>query len=152
MSKKNVEVIAPLNYAGNEKYIKTVINYGYKVFGDKFTPLTKMMTKASYDQLLSTIHVTVFSHRRQQGLYVVYAMLLMGKPIFLREETSSFKALMEQGFEINRTESLLGMSFEILSQIAFSKNSKNSSLMNTTFTEDALSPQWSNFLNGLFVS
>ena len=109
-----------------------------------------MLDKNGYDNLLADIDMTVFSHHRQQGLYVIYAMLLMGKPVYLRKETSSFKNFKSLGFAINTFDALANLTTtEILEQVQV-PNINNQHLMKSNFTEQALAPQWSSMLNNFF--
>lgn len=151
LAEHNVEIIMPLNYAGSERYISEVILEGQKIFNDKFKPITNMLTKSEYDDLLINTSLSVFAHQRQQGLYVAYSMLLMGKPLFLREHTSSFKNFKSLDFTVYGTESLTDYSFSQLTDLVKNKNKHNSTLMDLHFTEEALAPKWSEFLNGLLV-
>ena len=119
------------------------------IFGNKFKPITKMLEKCAYDQLLSNIDITVFAQHRQQGLYAVYAMLLMGKPMVLRESTSSFSNLSSLGFELSGLAILEQIDFETLQSLVNKKRSNNIELMRKTYTEQALAPRWSRVLNHL---
>lgn len=149
LKEENIEIVVPLNYAGEQTYIKNVISEGEKYFGEKFKPITNMLNKEEYDKLLEKIDMTVFSHHRQQGLYVVYAMLLMGKPVYMREGTSSYQNFISLGFSINPFESLILTNIENISQQIASNNLSNQTLMNRHFTEEALAPKWSLMLNDL---
>jgi len=150
LAAENIEIIVPLNYAGNPDYIQQVIDYGRLLFADKFTPITDMLQKSAYDDLLARVDMTVFAHQRQQGLYVAYAMLLMGKPMFLCSSTSSFSNLNSLGFSVYATENLASTAFKQLVNLMETVNTDNQQLMEQHFTEQALAPKWSVFLNELF--
>lgn len=149
LASNNIEVIVPLNYAGKDNYVRDIIDQGRELFGDKFTPITDMLAKDAYDELLASVDMTIFAHQRQQGLYVAYAMLLMGKPMFLCATTSSFTNLQSLGFSVYRSEDLDNYSYDSLIALAHKPNKTNQSLMDQYFTEAALAPKWSLFLNGL---
>ncbi|WP_085298072.1 TDP-N-acetylfucosamine:lipid II N-acetylfucosaminyltransferase [Cognaticolwellia mytili] len=145
----NVEVVMPLNYAGNDEYINAVVCEGKRLFADKFVAITDMLEKSAYDQLLSTVDITVFAHQRQQGLYVVYAMLEMGKTIFLRRSTSSYSNLSALGFDVKAFEGLNEFNVEELKALVKSPNTNNQALMAEHYTEQALAPKWSKMVNAL---
>lgn len=145
----NIEIIVPLNYAGSSDYIDEVICAGKKLFADKFIAITNMLEKTAYDQLLSTVDITIFAHQRQQGLYVVYAMLEMGKAMFLRGTTSSYSNLSALGFDVKAFETLPEFNLEQLSQLVIAPNTCNQGLMAEHYTEQALAPKWSKMLNML---
>ena len=149
LTEHNIEIIVPLNYAGEKNYIDNVISFGSKIFGSKFNPITQMLDKSTYDSLLASVDFAVFSHQRQQGLYVVYAMFMLNKSIFLRQSTTSFTSLSSLGFDVHATESLSELSFTQLLALREKMTEKNSILMDKHFTESALAPKWNNFLNGL---
>jgi len=148
LAEHNIEVIVPLNYAGKEGYIKQVIKSGNTLFGKKFTPITTMLSKQAYNELLQDIDVAIFAHNRQQGLYVAYAMLLMGKPLFLRENTTSFDNLRSLGFSVSSLSQLSGYDFEVFKKLCDLEGDENRTLMEKHFTEKALAPKWSHLLNG----
>jgi dTDP-N-acetylfucosamine:lipid II N-acetylfucosaminyltransferase len=145
----DIEVIVPLNYAGEAAYVNQVIAEGRAIFGDKFTPITKMLAKSAYDDLLVSVDFTVFAQQRQQGLYVVYAMLLMGKAIFLRPKTSSYSNLLSMGFAVKSLDNLSAYSFTALTDLVKQANISDQNLMQQHFTEQALAPKWSLMLNDL---
>lgn len=147
---ENIEIIVPLNYASSGDYREQVITAGQNTFSDKFTPITTMLNKTDYDALLSDVDMTVFAHQRQQGLYVAYSMLLMGKPIFLRSDTSSYQNFSSLGFGVSPLANLVNTSFIDLVALADKPNKSNQALMNNHFTEQALAPKWSQALNDLF--
>ncbi|MBQ4860842.1 TDP-N-acetylfucosamine:lipid II N-acetylfucosaminyltransferase [Pseudoalteromonas sp. MMG013] len=146
------EVIVPLNYGGSACYVDTVVKEGLKLFGSRFKPIQAMLSKAEYDALLQNIDITVFAHKRQQGLYAVYAMLLMGKPIFLDSKTSSFVNLSEQGFDVQDCCHLSKLSMLDLKALVDKPNEKNKALMTSTYTEQALAPHWSKMMTELIVN
>jgi dTDP-N-acetylfucosamine:lipid II N-acetylfucosaminyltransferase len=146
----NVQIILPLNYAGKQRYIDEVITKGRLIFGDKLVPLTQMMAKPDYDNLLATIDIAIFAHNRQQGLYVAYAMLLMGKNLYMRENTTSYINLNSLGFKVQSFAGLPQASFNELTQLKEHLQTTNQTLMEQHFTEQALAPKWSKSLNKLF--
>ena len=136
-----------MNYGGEQAYIDDVISYGKDKLGERFQPITQMLEKSQYDTLLNKVSATVFAQHRQQGLYVAYAMLLMGKPIFLLRSTSSYKNLSELGFNIYATDSLADMSAKEFAQVITAQDSTNQQLMQSHFTEAALAPKWHKHLS-----
>ncbi|OUL57639.1 TDP-N-acetylfucosamine:lipid II N-acetylfucosaminyltransferase [Pseudoalteromonas ulvae] len=152
LGNENIEVIVPLNYAGTQQYIEEIISLGTQLFADRFKPITHMLPKSEYDQLLNDVSCTVFAQDRQQGLYVAYAMLLMGKPMFLMDNTTSYSNLQSLGFEVFASQSLSEYLFNQLDVLTAQINSQNQRLMQQHFTEQALAPKWSDMLNQLLGS
>jgi dTDP-N-acetylfucosamine:lipid II N-acetylfucosaminyltransferase len=150
LANDNVQIIVPLNYAGKQHYVDEVITKGKFIFGDKFIPLTQMMVKRDYDNLLASIDLAVFAHNRQQGLYVAYAMLLLGKRLYMREGTTSAINLKSLGFALESLSSLHNTTFSKLTTDKEHIQTTNQILMEQHFTEQALAPKWSKLLNNLF--
>lgn len=94
-----LEVFCPLSY-GNMEYRDEVIDFGYKVLGEQFIPLTDYMTMDEYFEVLAKCDVGVFNNDRQQGLGNIYALLYLGKKVFIRQDTSMWRALYDQGYKV----------------------------------------------------
>lgn len=94
-----IEVYAPLSY-GNEAYAKEVSEYGFKVMGSSFHPLTTYLDKDRYAHFLATVDVAVFNFERQQGLGNIYQLLLSGAKVYLPRESDLFDHLSRIGFEV----------------------------------------------------
>ncbi|MCO7198226.1 TDP-N-acetylfucosamine:lipid II N-acetylfucosaminyltransferase [Pseudoalteromonas sp. OANN1] len=140
------EVYMPLNYAGTKEYIQEIITYAQKRLGQCFIPITAIMSKPEYDSLLCKVDLSLFAHQRQQGLYVVYAMLLQGKPIFLDTCTSSYSDLTKQGFSLGDINKFSKLTNAELTQLIMQPMEINQQLMVSTFTEAALGPKWAAML------
>jgi hypothetical protein len=149
LAKHNIQIVMPLNYGGEPQYVENVINHANTLFTNKVNAITAMLSKAQYDTLLNDINVTVFAQQRQQGLYVAYAMLLMGKPLFLLGSTSSYSNLTALGFDVHKTETLAKLDFNALTLLASSQSNQNAHLMTQHFTEQALAPKWRDMLQTL---
>ncbi|WP_166419787.1 TDP-N-acetylfucosamine:lipid II N-acetylfucosaminyltransferase [Pseudoalteromonas sp. Z1A8] len=149
LANSNIQIVMPLNYGGEPNYVSDVISHANALFANKVHAITTMLSKQQYDALLNEVHLTVFAQQRQQGLYVAYAMLLMGKPLFLLDGTSSYSHLSTLGFDIYKTQKLTKFTFTELAYLANKQESKNASLMQQHFTEDALAPKWQAMLQNL---
>lgn len=147
---ENIRIVVPLNYAGPKDYIELVINKGQALFGNKFEPITQMLDKTQYDELLVNTDIVVFAHKRQQGLYVVYSALKQGQKMYMRSDISSFSALQQSGFFISPAENIRDMIFVDFTHTDQVQAATNRRLMMATFSEEALLPQWDKMLNSLF--
>ena len=56
--------------------------------------------------------IGIFFNDRQQALGNIYALLGMGKKIFLRKDTSMWKGLKKKGYQVYLAEDIKNMSFE----------------------------------------
>lgn len=96
LSKINLEdrkVIVPLSYAGNENYKNNVINYGYKLLGDKFVPLIDFMPIKTYNSIVFNCGIVIFNHIRQQAIGNLIVMGYLGAKIFLHKNSVSAEFL-----------------------------------------------------------
>lgn len=92
LHENNIEkIICPLSYAGNDKYIKKVIEYGELKFGKKFIPLTEFLPIKEYEDLMETIDVGVFYHVRQQAFSNTVMILGKNKKILMNSRSTIFK-------------------------------------------------------------
>ncbi|WP_440054186.1 TDP-N-acetylfucosamine:lipid II N-acetylfucosaminyltransferase [Pseudoalteromonas sp. T1lg65] len=145
----DVEIYVPLNYGGSSPYVDEVIAYGKSTLGERFKPITEMLSKQQYDELLCSVDLSLFGQQRQQGLYVVYAMLLQGKPMFLNKHTSTYQNLTAQGFHLFDTGDFTEWSNNSKCDTHSKLMQENRELMQNKFTESALAPNWLSMLKML---
>jgi dTDP-N-acetylfucosamine:lipid II N-acetylfucosaminyltransferase len=94
---EDISIYCPLSYYGDQEYIGMVIKKGLEVFGDKFKPLTTMMTTQDYAKFLNNMDISIMNHYRQQGLGNIIPLLFLGKKVFIRSDISSFPFLINSG-------------------------------------------------------
>ena len=95
-----------MSYGGNQEYIEYVIKKGKQFFGNRFIPIMEFMEPEDYFSLLKQIDVAIMNHNRAQAVGNVFALLYLGKPVFLKSETSTFKELTDLGFKLFKVEDL----------------------------------------------
>lgn len=89
-SDENIEIICPLSY-GEQQYAHDVIQHGRRLFGDKFVPILTYMDVKEYCDLLNEIDVAVFYHNRQQGTGNIEILSYLGKKLYIRSDTTTWK-------------------------------------------------------------
>ena len=87
---RDIEIVCPLSY-GEKEYGEQVCQYGKKLFGDKFIPITDYMSPEDYSRLLNTVSIAVFNHNRQQGTGNIEILSYLGKKLFIRSDTTTWK-------------------------------------------------------------
>lgn len=97
-----LKVFVPLSY-GDNTYAEAVIEQGQRLLGDRLVPLRDFMPYDAYLRLLGGIDIAIFNHRRQQGMGNIIALLGMGKTVYLRSDTTSWKALTGMGLRLGDT-------------------------------------------------
>jgi hypothetical protein len=110
---EDIQIVVPLAYGSDSKaYTDKVVSYGQKLFGERFIPLTKLMTADEYNRYLSGVDVMILNHRRQQGLGNMLIALCLGTKIYLRKEVSTWTYLCEvMGCKLYDTSELDGIAF-----------------------------------------
>ncbi len=92
---ENICIYAPLSY-GNREYALSVAEYGKEVYGEKFKPLLNFLRPEEYTRYLASIHIAVFGHERQQALGNIFALLYLGKKVYIRNDVSTWDYLRNQ--------------------------------------------------------
>jgi len=134
---ENIKLIVPLSY-GNELYKKKIIEIGYKIFGNKFSPLINFLPYESYLKVLYNIDIGIFAHTRQQGMGTTIQLLGLGKKVYLNINTSQwqfFKNLGIKIFDINK---------ELNLHINYKEFEHNKLIIKNFFSLKNLKSQWSN--------
>jgi hypothetical protein len=93
----NDEIICPLSY-GNENIKKEIEAHAQTLFGNKVRVLKDFMPKDAYFEILSQVKVAFFGHRRQEAGANIFAMLLFGAKVFLRNDNNMLAWLKKRGF------------------------------------------------------
>ena len=97
----NIEkIICPLSYGGSSKYVKKVLEIGKKIFGDKFCPLCDFMPQKEYFELMDSVDVGVYNYDRQEGLGNIWSLILNGKTVYMKHETSTTAFFKRKGIEV----------------------------------------------------
>ncbi len=95
-----VRVICPLNYGG-KKHADKITELGSKMFGSSFEPILDYMKYDDYISLLSTVDIAIFNHNRQQAMSNIRVLLGMGKKVYMRNEISSYRTLIDLGINVS---------------------------------------------------
>jgi|GEM_PF-5441756 len=99
-------VVCPLSY-GPKDYIASVARAGAELLGGRFLPLTDYIDPDQYFQVLSCIDTVIMNHCRQQGKGNVIPSIYLGKKVFLREMTTTYREYEAIGIAIGSTDRLL---------------------------------------------
>lgn len=139
---KNFDIIVPLSYGGNQEYIEYVIKKGKQFFGNRFIPIMEFMEPEDYFSLLKQIDVAIMNHNRAQAVGNVFALLYLGKPVFLKSETSTFKELTDLGFKLFKVEDLADVNLKSI----FEKGSIIDNRIDLCFGEEKAKENWKRIL------
>lgn len=131
---KDMTIYTPLSY-GKNWYSNKIECAGYKEFGEKFQPLKKFMPLNEYIDLLSTIDIAIFNHKRQQAMGNIITLLGLGKTVYMRNDITSWKTLTDLGITLYPTEG------DLNKLLPDDLAEKNKSIVASYFTEDRLNEQ-----------
>lgn len=92
-------VYVPLSY-GDPGHAKKVIEYGERLLGDKFKPLTTFMPLDEYRQFLSNIDIAIFNHKRQQAMGNTINLLGLGKKVYMRRNVTPWAMFASLGVRV----------------------------------------------------
>jgi dTDP-N-acetylfucosamine:lipid II N-acetylfucosaminyltransferase len=99
-------VVVPLTY-GHPGYRNAVIKAGRRLLGEAFTPIVDHLPLADYLDVMAQCRVTLFQHRRQQGLGNIVAALHQGSHVYLDRRSPLFGWFRERGIDVGPARSLL---------------------------------------------
>jgi dTDP-N-acetylfucosamine:lipid II N-acetylfucosaminyltransferase len=99
------QILCPLSY-GDAEYAQQVATLGAAMFGDRFKPILRFMPSDEYLQLLASVDLAVFAHRRQQAMGVTITLLGMGKKVFIRSDVPQWETLRALGLSVGRYDAL----------------------------------------------
>jgi hypothetical protein len=99
---QGLRVIAPLSY-GDRSYVESVLALGRELFGDGFTPLTEFLAPEQYARLIRDTDAAIMNHGYQQALGNIIAMLMMGRKVFVRSDTTPYRYFNDLGIRVYDT-------------------------------------------------
>lgn len=132
---KSILIYVPLSY-GNDDHAAYVARLGEKYFGDKFIPLTEFICRDKYEDLLRSIDIAVFNHKRQQAMGNTIALLGMGKTVFMRNDVTQWSFLTSLGLKVKP---ISEFSLDVMDR---SEAFDNSVIVKNYFSRDNLINQW----------
>ncbi len=86
----DTNLVVPVNY-GNTIYKKYILTKGKKLFGNKFKPLSEILSKEEYHRVMSGCSVLILNSYKQQALGNIISAAWMGLKIYLHDFTTSYQ-------------------------------------------------------------
>lgn len=144
---KNIKVICPLSY-GNKDHVTKVIQYGNKIFGDKFQPLTEYLKPEEYSKIIANVDIAIFNHQRQQALGNIIGLLYLGKKVYIRSDITPWDYFDKLGVKLYNTIELKNTSFDNLINFNESIGQANRKIVSKEFSEEHCVELWNKALYG----
>lgn len=92
---ENIKIYVPLSY-GDKEHAKKVQSYGEEIYGEKFVPMFNFLSPKEYSGFLASIDIAIFANERQQALGNIYALIYLGKKIYIRNDISTWDYIYNQ--------------------------------------------------------
>lgn len=144
-----MKVYVPLSY-GNTGYRETVVDKGFTMFGDSFSPLLDFMDSKDYIKFLTGMDVAIFYCDRQQAMGTINLLLGLGKKVYLRRGTSMWNAYVEQGFTIFDADSINQLSYEEF--YGFDRMARRKNMERADEIADGLVLSWKQAWEAVFLA
>lgn len=128
---ENIIIYCPLSY-GDMDYSKEIIEYGSEIFGYKFKAITNFMDFNEYMGLLNTMDIGIFNNDRQQALGNIRALLLFGKKVYMKENTTMWDEHMPE-FKIYSIKSIKFDSFDEFTNYRIETKERNQAMAKGLF-------------------
>lgn len=138
----NSRILCPLSYGGPKEYVDSVIRLGKRLFGKKFVPMLEFMPPKEYSRLLNTVDVAIMNHRIQEGFGNILALLYLGKKLYIRKETSSFKYFNRIGIKVFDMEQITDNTTESLFKMEEATGKRNREILRDELTEEHCVQLW----------
>ncbi len=143
---ENVIIYCPLSYGGSPAYIKRILEKGKNVFGNKFHPFLQLLDAEEYATILKKVDIAIMNHQRQQGLGNILSLLYLGKKVFIRSDTTSFKFFKRNNCQVFDINDITDLNFTLFS--SFDEISDNNKLFAEKILSDDFSYDlWSKIIN-----
>lgn len=143
---KDMEIICPLSY-GWVEYGDMVTEYGTELFGKKWRSLRDFIPLEQYLELQRDVDVVVMYHNRSQAGFNVFGFIKMGKKVFLKEQSSMFEFLRDNGILVFKSNEIERLTFEEFSRpLSDEQVSQNNCLIKELFSTSRKVQSYQNLL------
>lgn len=117
---ENIKIYTILSY-GDMRWNNQILKKGKDLFGENFIPLTKFIPPDQYIKFLARNDAFILNQGRPQGMTTFFAMMLMGKKVFMRSELSDY--LKMEGYNVGDTQAIPEMTLtELLEPVGKERN------------------------------
>ena len=140
----NIKLYVPLSYGGTPDYINEVDRIGTELFGEKYISMKEFMEINRYNEFLSTVHVLVCNHERQQALGNIFALLYLGKKVYIKERITTVDFFNSYGLKFSFVHDIDKFSLEEFIYLSLEDKRKNYEILRYIYSSDHLISVWSN--------
>ena len=135
---EEAEFILPLSY-GDKEYAQLVSAYAKKKLNGSVHILSKFISVNEYLNILKSVDIVVYAHRRQQALGNTFHLLTYGAKLYLNSETTTYAWMKRNGIQVFSSSEIGNEFYTPLS----SEDMKNNSVILSAFvSRDVLKKIW----------
>lgn len=98
-------VVVPLSY-GDQEYRLRIIQEGKRLFGERFRPVTEIMSLKNYIEMLRGCSTVVMNHLRQQAAGNLIISLFLGARVYLDPRNPLYEEYRNQGLVVRNINNL----------------------------------------------
>jgi dTDP-N-acetylfucosamine:lipid II N-acetylfucosaminyltransferase len=141
----NKKILLPLAY-GNIEYINKIKDTTEKYNLKNLEIITEKIPMKEYYENLENASHAIFNLKVQQGLGNILGLLYMGKKVFLREDTSTYKEFKKLGLKIFSTNTNISEK-EINTLLSQEDASINKSILFEKYNENCINNYWTEIVD-----
>lgn len=139
----NIVISTVLSY-GDLSCKNEIIKKGKMLFGNKFIYLDKFISPTEFFSILSENDILICNQNRQQGLFNVFASLLLGKKVYIRNEISSTQYVKDNGGITYDTNEINLLDYSNFIQYPIDIKETNIKVAEKIFSEELFIKSWIN--------
>ena len=94
------KIVVPLSYGNSFKYVNRVIEYGKKLFGNNFSPVTDFIPFEAYNKLLKSCSIAIFNIEQQAAVGNILIAIWSGAKVFMPTDSMGYKHFNDIGVKI----------------------------------------------------
>lgn len=140
----NVRLYLPLSYGGTPEYIYQVDQVGAELFGDKYVSMKEFMDIKQYNEFLSMMNVFVCNHERQQALGNIFALLYLGKKVYIRNGITTVDLFNDYGLKFFFIHDIAEMTLNDFSYFNSEDKRINHEILKNIYSSSHLISVWNN--------
>lgn len=141
---QNIKIVCPLSY-GDYNYRKEVISNGFKIFGDRFDPVTEEMSLPEYYRFLAGNDIAIFNYKLHEAMSNTINLLGLGKKVYIRDDSLIWNLFDRYGIETYKSNRDFN---DLLEKIPEDVRIKNSKIIKKNFSKETLLKEWKDIFNG----
>lgn len=144
---EKIKILSVLSYGGSHKYIHSVIESGRRIFGKNFIPVTDYLSFEDYLNLISSVDILFFNHKRQQGFGNLIIFFALEKKVFISCNVTPYDYYKSIGISLFAIEKIQNMSFSEFVQVDTYDMQRNRAIILKEINLTNIKNQWNCVFN-----